>query len=114
MTEEVRPRTLSLDVKDRMMVLEVLPQQSNLVDQLLSKDIREKVELSQSEMQEIGFKAEGTQLMWDDAKVVFIEVTFSEAEMNLISRMFKLASDESRVTRFMLDTILKFQKIIGV
>lgn len=114
MTEEVRPKTLSLDVKDRFIIVDILPQQSNFVDQLLARDIRTKVELSQAEATEVGLKTEGTQLQWRDDATLVKEVEFTEAEMNLLSRMTKLASDEQRVNKFMLDTFLKLQRFTSV
>jgi hypothetical protein len=114
MTEEVRPRTLALDVKDRLIVIDFLPQQSNLVDQLLARDIRSKVELSQDEMKEVELKSTGTSITWNEAKTLTKEIAFTEAEWDLMKRQMKTASDESRITPDRIDTILKFQKMEGV
>lgn len=114
MTEEVRPKTLTLEVKDRLIILDILPQQSNFVDQLLSRDIRTKVELSQAEATEAGIRTEGQQIMWKEDTTLTKDIEFTEAELNLLTRMVRLANDEQRVTRFMLDTFLKLQRFTSV
>jgi hypothetical protein len=113
MTEEIKTRTLELTVKDRFMIGELLPQESNLVDQLLARDIRTKTSISQQESTEIELVAGPGTLQWNEKKDLRKVVEFTEAELNFLDRNIKRRSAEEKIGIDMVEVILKIQTLVG-
>ena len=112
MTEKIASRTLTLTVKDRFTIPELLPERSNLVDQYLAKDIIDKIALSQEERESIGLKAGQGFLEWRDGATCDKDVEFTSAEINYLDRCIKQKSQDNQIHRDMLDTITKVSKLV--
>lgn len=112
MTEKVEVGTLTLTVKDRFIIPELLPERSNLTDQYLAQDILDKIKLSREEREQVGLAfGEGT-IAWKDGAQADKTVTFSKAEIDLLDRYIKNKSNEQQVHRDMLETIKKIQALV--
>lgn len=110
MTEEIgKARTLTMTVKDRLMINELLPRKSNLVDQLLARDILTKTSIDQQEAKEIGLVASESLVQWNQDVDLLKVVEFTEAELNFLDRNIKRLSSEESVGRDMVEVITKIQ-----
>lgn len=112
MTDEIKVGTLTLTVKDRFIVPELLPERSNLTDQYLAQDIIDKTQLSKEEREQIGLTFGGGNVSWRDGAEANKEVVFSQAELDLLDRCIKNKSNEQQIHRDMLDTVKKIKSLI--
>ena len=80
-------RTMELGIKDRLLLTgQLLPKEGNMLTMVVVKDIKNKTELSQSEVTEYGLKvvAEGG-LSWNEEGNKSVkEIIFTTAELSIL------------------------------
>jgi len=103
---------MKLGVKDRLMIAQLLPREGNLIAQRIMRDISQKTELSQEEMDGVGMKSLPTGgVTWDDKLEKFLgqkTFKFTDAEMGFLKDRVKKLDEEKKVTR---DTFLLCERI---
>jgi hypothetical protein len=78
MSEEIKKNALALTVKDRLLVTQLYPKESNLVEQTIVRDISRKIEISQKEQEAIGLKAVQQGFTWDQEKELVKQIELSD------------------------------------
>lgn len=101
---------MKLSIKDRIIIPGLYPLQSNIIDQVLIKDIRIKTDLSQAEFKEINIKAADGKYTWDNKKGKDKEVTFTEAELNLLRTQIDKMDKEKKITQEILSLCLRIKE----
>lgn len=99
---------VSLSVRDRLVMSELYPKKSNLVDQVLVKDITNKIQFTQEEMKEIDFKATANGYTWND-KAPEKEFEFTEAELDLLKKQIEEKDEQKEITLQLTDLCLKLK-----
>jgi hypothetical protein len=102
---------MKLTIKDRVVMPSLYPKESNIVNQILVKDIKEKVELTQPELKEIDFKPMGTHYSWDMKKAKDKKVDFTEAELDLLKNEIDKLDKEKKITQDILPLCLKIREV---
>lgn len=87
-----------LSVKERLNFSVVYPEKGNIVEQRLVKDIADKIELSQKEMEEIELKAMGDRVQWNEEKAKDKEVEFTKMELDLLKRQVRELDGKKEIT----------------
>ena len=101
---------MKLSTKDRLIIPGLYPQQSNIIDQVLIKDIKLKVDLIQSEFKEIDFKIIGDKYTWNNKKGKDKEVNFTEAELSLLRTQIEKMDKEKKITQEILSLCLRIKE----
>lgn len=99
-----------LSVKERFLMGVLYPRESDLVTQILVKDIKSKAEISQKEMKMIDFKQVSTGFQWDVKKAKDKNVDFTEAEVNLLKEQVERLDKEKKITTELVDLCLKIKE----
>lgn len=99
---------MKLSIKDRLTIASLYPQQSNIVEQVIVKDIKKKVDLSQSEFKEINLKVSEGKYTWNN-KAKDKEVDFTESELSLLKSQIDKLDKEKKITQDILSLCLKIK-----
>ena len=59
---------MKLSIKDRLIINALYPKGSDIATQLLVRDIKAKVDLTEQENAEIGLKVDNSVVTWDNEK----------------------------------------------
>ena len=100
---------MKLSIKDRLLFASLYPQKGNLVEQILTKDINEKVSLKQKEVVDIGLKEKEGQITWSDKKDVVKEVDFTDAELDFLKSQVERLDEAKEITREITDLCIKIK-----
>ncbi len=100
---------MKLSIKDRLTVLDVLPQQGNRLEMSLCEDIYKKITITQEETKKIGLRAKDNTVGWDEKKAKEVEIKFSDLEIDFIKEAFVKWDKEGKFRREMLSTDKKFR-----
>ncbi|MHC4122000.1 MAG: hypothetical protein ACYSSI_00370 [Planctomycetota bacterium] len=112
--EDVESIKKALSIKDRLMLLGLLPKEGNILAITLAKDIRDKVVLTQAEMTkykvEEKISTDGTgrnisNLVWDE-KGQTKKIEFTNAEWQLLKEQVEKLDNKKRVTPDLLSLCL--------
>jgi len=103
---------MKMGVKDRLMMAQILPREGNLIAQRIMRDIGQKTELSQEEMDGVRMKPlPSGGVTWDDKLEKFLghkTIKFTDAEMGFLKDQVKKLDETKKVTR---DTFLLCDRI---
>ena len=99
-----------LSIKDRLVIVELLPVQGNIIDLTISKDIRQKAELGQMESTKIDLKIEGTSFVWDEKKAKDKTIEFTNAELELLKSQINELDKQKTIKPNMLSLCLKIRE----
>ena len=90
-------KKMKLDVGERLNMTQLLPQQGNLIEMRLGKDLTGKVEFSQEEMEKVGLVQKEQSLTWDSKEE--FEIEFTETELNFLNDQVTKLDAENKITR---------------
>lgn len=95
--------TKKLGVKDRLQIIAVLlPKQGDILTLTIAKDIQEKIEFTQKEIELIGLKPkEGGGFEWKE-KGFEKEIIFTKAEMELLRNQINELDKQKKINAEML------------
>lgn len=103
---------MKLGVKDRLMISQILPREGNLVAQRIMRDIGQKTELTQEEMDSVKMKPlPSGGVTWDDKLEKFLgqkTIKFTDAEIGFLKDQVKKLDETQKVSR---DTFLLCDRI---
>jgi hypothetical protein len=111
MTEEIKKNVIALTVKDRLLVTQLYPKESNLVEQTIVRDISRKIEISQKEQEEIGLKAVQQGFTWDQEKELVKQIELSDIELSLLRDRVNALDSEKKITQQILELCLKIKNV---
>ena len=109
---ETKPVELSLSVKDRLTLSALLPTQSDILTQVLSRDIQAKTRFTQLQMKKLGLKpSPGGGMTWDAKVETATNIIFTEAEMTLLRAQVDVLDKEKKITPDILSLCLKIREV---
>jgi len=101
---------IKLNIKDRLIMPDLLPSQSSMVEQITVRAILKKIELTSDEVDKWGIRdISGGRIEWDATKVKEIEYEFNKAEIQLLKNGVDRLNDEKKVTQQNLDLCEKIR-----
>lgn len=96
---------MKLTIKDRILITSLLPEKSNLSDQIISKGIREKVSIEKEEAEKIkldSIKDENGKatpsITWNPELAEDVEIEFSDPEINLLKDSVEELNKNKQIT----------------
>ena len=101
---------MKLTIKDRLLINELYPKESNLISQILVKDINEKVNITQNDIDKYNIKPEKNGLTWNVKKDKGIEVGFTDKEIEFLKKQVERLDAESKITQSNIDLCLKIKE----
>ena len=102
---------MKLSIKDRLQFPKLLPEQGNIVTQLLAKDISEKVSVTSDEAREISLRQlDNGMIQWNNEKAKVKEIEFSEAEIAFLRSQVQKLDEGGKITQDLLAICLQVQE----
>ena len=102
---------MKLKIHDRLLVLNILPKEGNLVTVRLLKDILGKIGLAGDEIKDWKVQSRpNNQVIWDNTKQTEKEIEVSDSERELIFAKLEELNKASKLTLEQLNLYDKFNK----
>ena len=100
---------MKLSVKERILILGILPQEANLLTLKIIRDMENQVGFSETEIKELEMKAlESGQITWSHDPIAK-EIEINGAMNDIIKNVLKKKSDECKLTKDHLSLCEKFE-----
>jgi len=100
---------MNLTIKDRLVLAVLYPKESDLVTQVLVRDIRNKVQLTQEEIKTTDFQVVGGGYKWNQDIKSDKDYEFTDAEIALLKEGVKNLDKEKKITAENLDICEKIK-----
>lgn len=100
---------LKLTISDRLQLARLYPQKESLKNQILIKDIQEKVKITQEELEKYEIKEDKGLILWNKEKAEEKAVDFTDMEIALLREQIKSLDEKKEVTQNILDLCIKIQ-----
>lgn len=100
-----------LFIKDRLAIMQLLPQNGSISEMLDIMEVLKKVRIEHEEKLNINLKLDGNNVVWDSDKDLGKDVTFTYEELSVLKSAVQQLSDSKKVTRDNLDICLKISKL---
>ncbi|MCH7525141.1 MAG: hypothetical protein IIC74_09055 [Bacteroidetes bacterium] len=101
---------MELTIKDRLLVAHLYPKESNLVTQILVKDIITKVEITQDDVKKYSIVSNAKGIVWNKDLDKAIDIILTDKEISFLQGQIKRLDGENKITQENLDLCLKIQK----
>lgn len=103
--------TVELNVKDRLVLVSILPVQGKMTDLVEVIDLIRLVKLTDDEKTEIGYTEKEGRIFWDITKETPREFEINFEQLRIIKESIKKMDDEGKIDLSILNTCLKFSKL---
>lgn len=105
-------KKLTLTIKERVILSDILPQQGSKLQQIIVRSIARKTEFTSEEIDEYGLKWSAQGVAWNEkAKSAEFEFEVSESELSVLKEAASLIDKENRVTQHNLSLIEKIETL---
>jgi hypothetical protein len=101
-------KTMTLSLKDRLMIPNILPQESDITSMVLKRDIGRKIELTQGDLQASGLQSGEGRITW--SKNIDVEVSWSDSELKMLKDAAAKLDADKKITDDNLDLVLKIRE----
>lgn len=102
---------VELSIKDRLVLVSILPVQGKMVDLVEVMDLIRLIRLTDTEKAEIGYKESERRVLWDITKETPREFEINFEQLRIIKESIKKMDDEGKIDLSTLNTCLKFSKL---
>jgi len=90
---------MELNIKQRLMLLNVLPVENvRMTDLRIARELQLKLGFTEEEQQRFGFVQEDTRLIWNEAKDVPVDIKIGPRAHVLIQDALKKLDEEKKLT----------------
>jgi hypothetical protein len=100
---------MKLSVAERIVLNNILPQESDYATLVACKDLREKVVLTQEEIVEYKVEAQGGNIVWDSEKAEEKEFEITDLEKKVVSDTLKELDKNKKLNQ---TTVTLYDKFI--
>ena len=109
----VEKKKLKLSVMDRVLFGNILPERASILDQIIIRDMLEKVQFTESESEKlkVKVKSSGKGLTWEKNVVKEKAFMFTNPEIDYLQKQVKRIDSKAEVTQGSLDLCQKIQKV---
>jgi hypothetical protein len=99
-TEEqpAEPTKIVVTVKDRLVLPTIFPQKSNIVGQVIARDLAKKFEVGKEEAEKIGLKMVQGTFKWDGDKAKKLEIELTAPEVAFLKDQIQRIDKDNEVT----------------
>ena len=102
---------MNLTIKDRIIMVDLLPEQGGMIDMILVKSISDKVALTAKEITDFSVVQEGNSVKWDQSKDTGVEIGFEMSEIELLKRRVQELDVSKSITMRTFDLCLKIKEL---
>ncbi len=102
---------MNLTIKDRIIMVDLLPEQGGMIDMILVKSISDKVALTAKEITDFSVVQEGNSVKWDQSKDTGVEIGFEMSEIELLKRRVQELDASKSITMRTFDLCLKIKEL---
>lgn len=102
---------MNLNVKERIAILQMLPESGSLSEMVDIMEIFKKIRLEQEEKIKIEYKEDGGKISWNPSKDMGKEIQFKHEEISILKAVVKKLDKEKRVNAANLDICLKINSL---
>ncbi len=88
---------MQLNVGERLVLLSILPEESNFVTLKIVRELKEKLSFSEEELKAYNFKQEGNSVKWDATVDTNKEIAIGEKQTDLIKDALKKLNDANKL-----------------
>lgn len=103
--------TVTLTVKDRFAVLEMLPQTGTIIDMIISRDLAKKVDFVSSDVESFEMRPTDKGIAWNQDKDLGALFELTQVEADLVKRSIDALDKEGKIKAEYLETCLKFRNL---
>ena len=106
---------MKLNISERLVLPGLLPEQGSMINMLLVKHIRQKIEFTSAEIGDIDLKGEvredgSTRFKWDPQKAIDVEFHFEKSEIDFLKEQVERLDAEGNIPSSNLDLCLKIKE----
>lgn len=101
---------MELSIGDRITLLNLLPNEGDLVTITVTRDIANKLNFNQDEIQKCELKFEKNSYRWNTEKSFLISVDFTEREKEILKGQVEKLDSEKKINVQNLDICLKIKE----
>lgn len=111
--KETKGHVLKLSFSNRVFnIVGLYPKETNIMNGLILKDIKTKVNLSASEKKNLDLKSfKNGSFSWEKKNDTIKQISFSNSEIKFLQDQINLLDNQSKITPESLDIALKIQSI---
>ena len=102
---------MNLTIKDRIIMVDLLPEQGGMIDMILVKSISDKVALTAKEITDFSVVQEGNSVRWDQSRDTGVEIGFEMSEIELLKRRVQELNASKSITMRTFDLCLKIKEL---
>lgn len=106
---------VKLNLKERLVLLDLLPQKGTITEQITAKAVIKKVEITSDEIDKWDIREErqggGNILVWSEKKAEELEYDFNKAEIRLLEEGVDRLDKEGNITQRNLDLCQKVKNL---
>lgn len=103
--------TVNLNVKDRLVVIALLPANGKLTEMVDVMDLVRKIKFSEEERKDIEYNEKDGKIQWNLDKDTGRDFDISIDQIKIIQNSIKKLDEEGKIDLYLLDTCLKFSKL---
>lgn len=97
---------MELKIKERLLLGSLYPEKSDLLKQLVIKDIIRKTEITPEEAEKLELKNDGGKIVWNSAKDVPVEIDLSDSEVNFLKDQVARLDTAGEITQNIVELCL--------
>lgn len=103
---------MELGVKDRLMLLGMLPAEGNFITLKLVRQLRESLSFTEEEIKTFKIEEDGNSVRWDDKAEVPKDMAIGEKATDVIVNALKRREQEGKLPIDALDLYTKFVSVV--
>lgn len=102
---------MKLNIKDRLVILNLLPNQGSILELTEAINIANQIKLSDEEKEAIDYKVNGNNVYWDINKNIEIDADLNQDQITLLKNKVKELDSKKVITIDILNTCLKINNL---
>lgn len=102
---------MKLNVKERLAILQMLPEYGSITEMVDMMEIVKKVRITSEEKDAINYKEAGSVITWDINKDLGTDIEFKHEEISILKAAVKKIDEEKKVNMSNLDICLKINSL---
>lgn len=109
---------MNLKIRDRILFEQLFPQQGNLIEQIMVREIAKKIRLSPAEIEKVELRDvldkdnnPTGNVVWNLEKDTGKEVVFSESEIEFLKKQIRRLDETNQINQQILDLCVLINEI---
>lgn len=112
MAKKIKKTTLSLTIKERVLLPGILPNSGRKIEMILVRDLLEKIEFTPLEIAEFNLKDLGDgRIVWDPRKEKPLEIELTSQQVELLQKAGNALDEAGKVTTDNLPVLEKIDAL---